>query len=261
MRDSGPIDFAMLRVGFGALLLVVAMLVMGVPMKPRQVASTALLGVLQTTGFVGLMSWAVAVGEAGKSAVLVYTMPFWVIVLGWPFLSERIRGRQWFAVALALAGLVLVLELWRGTAGLAPSLLALGAGAAWALSVIVVKRTQVQGRDALLSLTTWQMVFGFVPLAIAAWAVQERTIEWSGAFVAALAFNAIGGTAIAMLLWLYVLQRLPALVSGFSALIVPIVGVLAAWLQLGERPSLPEAAGMVLILAGLGLLLAAGELT
>jgi drug/metabolite transporter (DMT)-like permease len=127
--------------------------------------------------------------------------------------------------------------------------------------VIVVRRTQVQGRDALLSLTTWQMVFGFVPLAIVAWAVPERTIEWSGAFVGALAFNASGGTAIAMLLWLYVLQRLPALVSGFSALIVPVVGVLAAWLQLGERPSLPEAAGMVLILAGLGLLLAAGELT
>jgi drug/metabolite transporter (DMT)-like permease len=258
MRYAGPMDFAVLRVALGALLLIATMRAMRVPLKPRRITSTALLGALQTTGFIGLMSWAVAIGEAGKSAVLVYTMPFWVIVFGWPFLSERVRGRQWFAVALALAGLVLVLELWRGTAGLAPSLLALGAGAAWALSVIVVKRTQVQGRDALLSLTTWQMLFGFAPLAVAAWAVPERPIEWSGAFVAALTFTAIGGTAIAMLLWLYVLQRLSALVSGFSALTVPIVGVVAAWLQLGERPSLAEAAGMGLILAGLGLLLATG---
>ena len=35
---------------------------------------------------------------------------------------------------------------------------------------------------------------------------------------------------------------------------MPIVGVLAAWLQLGERPSVAEGVGMLLILAALGLL-------
>jgi drug/metabolite transporter (DMT)-like permease len=258
MGYSGPIDFAMWRVGLGALLLVIVLVVLRVPLKPRHIVLTALLGFLQTTGFVGLISWSVAFGEAGKSAVLSYTMPFWVILLGWPFLGERIHGRQWLAVVLALAGLVLVLELGDRTAGLVPSLLALGAGAAWGLSVVVVKRIPVHGREELLSLTTWQMLYGFVPLAIAAWLVPERDIEWSGAFVGALAFNAVGGTAVATLLWLYILQRLPAFVSGFSALIVPVVGVIAAWLQLGEQPSLAEGIGIVLILTGLGLLLLGG---
>jgi len=40
-----------------------------------------------------------------------------------------------------------------------------------------------------------------------------------------------------------------------SSLIVPIVGVLAAWLQLGERPSTPETVGMVLILVALAVLI------
>jgi drug/metabolite transporter (DMT)-like permease len=60
--------------------------------------------------------------------------------------------------------------------------------------------------------------------------------------------------AIATFLWQYILQRLPATISGLNSLIVPVVGVLAAWLQLGERPSLAEGTGIVLILAGLGLL-------
>ena len=98
-------------------------------------------------------------------------------------------------------------------------------------------------RDELLSLTAWQMLYGCIPLIAAAWLVPERPIEWTGAFLAALSFNAVGGMAIATLLWLYILYRLPATISSLSSLIVPIVGVLAAWIQLGERPSLAEGHG------------------
>jgi len=261
LRDSGPIDFAVLRVGLGALVLFVLLPAMRVPIKPRHIGKTVLLGLFQTTGFVGLISWSLALGEAGKSAVLAYTMPFWVIVLGWPFLGERLHGRQWPAVVLALAGLVLVLELWSTEAGLLNSALALAAGASWGISVIIVKKIPIGGREELVSLTAWQMAFGCIPLVAAAALVSERPIEWSGYFIGALAYNAIGGTAFATLLWLYILQRLPATISGLSSLIVPIVGVVAAWLQLGERPNLSEGAGIVLILVALGLLASAGRAT
>jgi drug/metabolite transporter (DMT)-like permease len=98
------------------------------------------------------------------------------------------------------------------------------------------------------------MVFGVVPLVVIGWLTDERPIVWSGYFIGALAYNAVGGMAIAPLLWLYILQRLPATISGLNALAVPIVGVVAAWIQLGERPSLAEGAGMLLILSGLALL-------
>jgi drug/metabolite transporter (DMT)-like permease len=98
------------------------------------------------------------------------------------------------------------------------------------------------------------MVFGMVPLVVIAWLTDERPIVWSGYFIGALAYNAIGGMAVATLLWLYILQRLPATISGLNALAVPIVGVIAAWAQLGERPSAAEGTGMLLILSGLALL-------
>jgi drug/metabolite transporter (DMT)-like permease len=261
LRYSGPIDFAALRVGCGTLLLFLLLLGMRCPLKPRHLGKTAALGLLQTTGFVGLISLALVYGETGKSAVLAYTMPFWVIVLGWPFLDERLRGAQWPAVALALAGLTLVLELWSGGVELVGSLLALAAGALWGASVIIVKRIPVRDRAELLSLTAWQMLFGLVPLAVLALVVPERPIEWNGSFIAALTYNALGGMALATLLWLYILQRLPATVSGLSSLIVPVIGIVAAWLELGERPGLAESIGIVLILIGLGVLLLSGAKT
>src|SRR5882672_6781185 len=244
---SGPLDFAALRGGFGVLLLFGVLIVLRVPLKPRHVGMTIALGLFQTTGFVGLISWSLTAGAAGKSAVLAYTMPFWMIAFGWPFLDERLRGWQWPPVGL-------VLEPWNGDATLTSSVLALAAGASWGVSVIIFKKIPVASRDDLLSVTTWQMFYGVVPLIGAALVVPERPIEWNGTFEVALVFNIVAGMAVATLLWLYILQRLPATISSLSSLVVPIVGVLAAWLQLGERPSAAEGAGMALILAGLALL-------
>lgn len=259
LQYCGPFEFAVLRVGFGALLLFVLLLALGVPLKPRYPGRTLLLGLFQTTGFVGQVSWSVSLGHAGKSAVLVYTMPFWVILLGWPFLGERLRLRQWFAVIAAFIGLLLVLQFWNSNTGLASSVIAIAAGVSWAISVIIVKKIPVNGRNELLSLTTWQMIFGVIPLIVIAALVPEKPIVWNGYLVGAVIYNAVGGTMIAWILWLYILQHLPATVSGLSALVVPIIGVIAAWLQLGEQPNLAEGAGIFLVLVALGWLALAGR--
>ncbi len=254
LQYVGPMDFAALRGVLGAAFLFAVLWALGVPLKPQHVGKTLFLGLFQTAGFVGLISYALDGGAAGKSAVLGYTMPFWVIVFGWPFLPDRLRGWQWAAAGLILFGLVLVLELWAGQADAVSSLLALGAGVSWAISVIIFKRMPVTSRNDLLSVTAWQLAFGMIPLVVIAAFVDERPIVVSGYFVWALLYNAVGGMAIAPLLWLYILQRLPATISGLNALAVPVVGVAAAWIQLGERPSAAEGAGMLLILSGLALL-------
>ena len=254
MRYVGPMDFAALRGVFGTVLLFGLLAVRGIPLRPRHVVPTIFLGLFQTAGFVGLISWALNVGAAGKSAVLGYTMPFWVIVFGWPFLPDRLRGWQWPAAGLILIGLVLVLEFWNSEVNLTSSLLALCAGISWAISVVIFKKIRLEGPADLLSVTAWQMLYGMVPLVIAAFVANEKPIEWSPYFIGALIYNGIGGMALATFLWMYILQRLPATISGLNALTVPIVGVIAAWIQLGERPSSAEGLGMLLILLGLGLL-------
>ncbi|HEX2678382.1 MAG TPA: DMT family transporter, partial [Polyangiales bacterium] len=156
LGHAGPLEFSALRCTLGALVIFAALAIAKVPLTLRHTGMTILLGLFQTSGFVGLVSWSLTLGAAGKNAVLAYTMPFWVIAFGWPFLPDRLRGAQWIAVGLALVGLVLVLELWNHEGGWLSSALALGGGASWGISVVVFKRIPLRNRHELLALTAWQ---------------------------------------------------------------------------------------------------------
>ena len=206
-----------------------------------------LLGVLQTGMFSALIQLALLQGGAGKTSILMYTMPFWVIPLAWAAFGERIRGAQWLALALAATGLLLILEPWNHHAGIVSEVLALASGLCWALATLVAKWIKRDHPMDALPLTAWQMLFGALALCVAAWLVPEKPIEPVPYFYAALAYNAILATALAWFLWLFALQHLSAGVAGLSSLGVPVVGVLAGWLELGEVPGGLELAGMILI--------------
>ena len=251
---SGPFEFAALRTLLGALSLFCVVLLKRKPLRPKKIGWTLLLGLLQSTGFIGFAMWALVKGGAGKTAVLVYTMPFWVLILAWPVLGERVKGMQWVGVGLACAGLLGILTPWRFHGAAISELLAVSAGAVWAASAIVAKLMRRRADFDLLSLTAWQMLLGAVPLiaiALIHWPVH---IQWSPYFIGALIYNAIPGNAIAWLLWLYILRQLSAGLAGLGTLLIPVIGVLASWAQLGEKPGPLEAAGMVLIIAALGLI-------
>lgn len=252
---SGPMDFSLLRNFFGAVTLFIVIALrrdsMGMPPAPGKVM---LLGLLQTTGFVGLIAIALTDGGAGKSAVLAYTMPFWALVFGAWFLGERVQGAQWLAVVLAAAGVVFLIAPWEAGYANVSSLTALLAGLVWGASIIVAKRIPQSQPGALLSITAWQMFLGSIPLAVLAWLVPEQPIEWTPGFIVALVYNAVLGSALAWLLWLYAVRALPAGVAGLASLGAPAVSVLTAWLQLGEIPGTADALGMVLIFAALTVL-------
>jgi len=254
LRDCGPLSFGAMRTFFGALVLLFVLAVRGKRVAPPYPAGVVLLGLLQTTGFIGFMMWALVSGGAGKTAVLVYTMPFWTLLLARLFLRERLRGVQWLAVSVALTGLLLVVNPGQSRGSIVPDLLAVLSGLAWAAAVVVAKRLQSgQGSD-LLALTAWQMLFGSLPLVAAALFEPGTGINWSASFVGALLYNVIPGNALAFLLWLFVVRNLPAGLAGMGTLCTPLFGVFCAWSILGEAPGGIEAAGMLLVGASLLLL-------
>jgi len=225
------------------------------PVRPKAVGLTALLGVLQTAGFLGLMTWALQGEGAGKTAILTYTMPFWLLLMAWVFLGERLKGFQWVAVIVALAGLILVLSPWEMTGGWSP-FMAIGGALCWALSAIVAKLLRKRHEVDLLSLTAWQLFLGSLPLVVVG-AVTWSPPVWSGTFIYGLAFTVLAGNCLAWILWLYILSALPAGTAGLGMLLTPVIGITASWIQLGERPGGMEGAGMLLIVAALLLTVAA----
>ena len=255
MRYADPFTFAAMRTIIGAIFMFALMAALRRPLRPKGFWLTALFGLFQTGGFVGLSMWAVYSGGAGKTSVLVYTMPFWLLLLAWPLLGAPVRGLQWVSVVLALAGLVFVLGPWN-LHGLFSSLLAVGAGLLWALSSVIVKILRKRHEVDPLSLVAWQSLLGSFPLVLVALLTAKAGPTWSLGFIAALAYNVVPANALTWLLWLYVLHTLPIGTAGVSSLAVPVVGVLAAWIQLGERPGALEAVGMGLIVVALAILTA-----
>jgi drug/metabolite transporter (DMT)-like permease len=251
LKYSDPWPFTALRTGLGAVALFAVLVILRKPLRPRYPLLTVLLGLLQTTGMIGLLMWALETGAAGRVSALVYTMPFWALILSWIFLRERIVGLQWLGVFFSLAGLVLVLDPLNLGGTLFSKLVAVGAGISWAASAIVAKRIRRRGPVDVINLSAWQMLFGSIPIIIIALTTSSRPIEWSGGFVAALAYNVIPATAISWVLWLYVLKTLPAGVAGIGTLATPVIGIAAAAIQLGEKVSPLEGVGMGSILAAI----------
>lgn len=246
-------QFGAIRTVGGAFCLFLLIVLLKKPLSIQHIPRLMVLGLLQTSGFTGLIIWALVEGGAGKTAVLTYTMPFWVMVMAWPVLGEKIQGWQWLAVVFSLAGLLLILDPLHLDSELFSMGLALMAGVSWALAVMLAKRLHQRAPELdLLTLTAWQMLFGSIPIAVAALCVEAPPVQWTPYLIGSLIYNAVICNALAWMLWLYALQRLAAGVASMTSLLAPVIGVLAAWVELGERPPLLESVGMMLI--GLALL-------
>jgi drug/metabolite transporter (DMT)-like permease len=241
-----------MRVGIGAAFLFAIVAVRRQPLALSRYRIAALLGTLQVALFVALSHFALLEAGPGKTSVLVFTMPFWMIVFAHFLIGERMRGAQWIAVALAFAGLVLIVSPWNLTS-LHASILSVAAGAVWAISAVFSKKWPTPGADPLV-FTAWQLLFGFAWLTALAFIIPHEPVRWNAEFVAALLFSALIATAIGWWLWMYVLAHTPAGIAGLNALGIPVVAVVSSAIQLGERPPAPELAGMAMIGAALALL-------
>ncbi|OIQ81832.1 putative inner membrane transporter yiJE [mine drainage metagenome] len=257
MADAGPLPFSLLRYAGATALLFALLLQRGESLAPPPLRATALIGLTQTTGFTALAQWALVHGGAGKTALLVYTMPFWTVLLARVFLHERLRGAQWVSLLAAAGGLLLILQPWSAGLQLGSSLLAVGGGISWAAATVLSKRLFARHPVSALRLSAWQMLFGTAFLLPLAWLAPGRGVHWTPDLVGALLYNVVLASGLAWTLWQFVVQRLAAGVAGLSSLAVPLTGVLLAWALLGERPNAFEAAGIVLLGAALALLLRA----
>jgi drug/metabolite transporter (DMT)-like permease len=249
----GPLDLATLRAAIGAVALAPALLWMSKRILPEYPLEALGVGVIQTALFLLLNNWALAQGDAGKTSVLVFTMPFWVLLFAWPMLGERMRGVDWVAVALAGTGLVFILEPFGARTAVLAKVLAVLAGVCWALGVVISKRLQNRHPVDLFNFTFWQMVLGLLPMIVVAAATHSRPIEWTPEFVVLSLLLGIVATAGGWMAWFYVLDRLPAGTTSMASLGIPVVALLGGAIQLGERPTAAEWAGMGLIAIALAL--------
>ena len=206
-----------------------------------------------------LMLFGLMLLPAGRTSILAFTMPLWLVVLSALILGERLNGWRLAGLGVGLIGLaVLIGGEWSALAR-APlgTALVLSAAVCWAIGTVMIKKFRLPMED--VPFVAWQLLLGGLPIVAAAlildrgqWGQWE---QWSAPAWGSVIYNIAIAFVLCHWIWNRLVTTLPAQISGLSTLMIPVVGVFSSMLVLGERPGWPEFSALALISLALTLVL------
>ncbi len=255
LQSIPPVWFAGARMTLGAACLFALLAVLGRLKLPtrRDLPLIFTVGGLQMAAFLVLVNFALLHVGAGRSAVLAYTTPLWVTPAAVLLLGETMTRRKLLGLGLGLGGVAVLFNPsgfdWSSRAALTGNALLLAAAFSWSLAILHVRVHQWDSSP--LQLAPWQMVLAIPPLAVLSWFTEDwSAIAWSGELGVILAYNGPLATAFCFWAVVSVNRALPATTTSLSLLAVPVAGVLASALSLGEPLTPTLIGGLALILGG-----------
>lgn len=257
IRDWTPLFSRGLAGTAAAIILALIALARGEDLRvPRDnIARLAFAAFTNVFAWMGFTSLSVKWLTIGEAALLVYTMPIWAMVFAWPIHGTKPGPRDIAALFLAFSGVVILL----GTHGIELNSdkifgvsFALGAAIFFALGS-VIRRPLALSPTALVA---WQVGLGCFPMAILGLIVERPNL---GALThtssAALIYMTLFPMGLCYLTWFAALRRIPPSTAAMGTLAVPVLGIIAATLILGESLGIREVLSMVLTLSGVFLAL------
>ena len=195
---------------------------------------------------------------ATNATLYLSTSPIFILLIAKVFLGEPIRARQWTGVAISFAGVALIAAHGdpRALASLSfniGDLLAVGSMAMWASYTVLLgrRRDPLDMVQLLLVVCTLGLVTMSPWLAWDLHSASRPALGTTG--LIAVLYSAIGSLLLAYAGWSYVVARIGAARAGATMHLMPAIAVLLSALFLGEYPVWYHLAGIVLILAGVGL--------
>ncbi|WP_420714165.1 EamA family transporter [Gordonia sp. SL306] len=216
-------------------------------------------GILQFSFLFLAMNIGMPTGLA--SLVLQTSAPF-TVLLGVLFLRERMSPLQVIGIAVAVVGMIVIgidraAHSSLGVAAVVPMLLTVLGGLGWAFGNI---GSRLSRPDDALRMTLWMSVVPPIPFLLMSLAFDGPTAgiesmttlgSHSGLLaLAGLAYTVVLGTVVGSGLWTHLMSRYPASRVAPLSLLVPVVGITAAWLFLGETPTVVEIVGAVTVIGG-----------
>lgn len=249
VEDVPPLLFLAMRfvlVAFPAILFV-----------PRPAASwqvVVAVGTFMSLGQFGLLYLALASGmPAGLASLVLQAQVVFTMLLAWAALGERSTSRQLVGAAIGMAGLGIVAWGFGLDSPLVPLLVTVGGAASWAVGNVVARAAKVSSG---LSLVVWSALVVPLPsLALSLLVDGPAEIRSALAGLGATAlvstlYTVVGASLIGYTIFNGLMARHPAGAVVPFILLVPPVGMLSAWLALGEVPNPVEAVGGVLMMVG-----------
>jgi O-acetylserine/cysteine efflux transporter len=262
------VNFVVLKIGLATyppfVLLALRFVLTALPVlfiAPPRIGAWRVIAFGATTflGQFGLLFIALSRGlPAGLAAVVMQSQVLFTVVLAALLLKERLGAKQAAGIAAACSGLIVTATTLNRDAPLAGVVLIVLGGLSWACGNLVARTTPP---GEAFRLVIWG---GLVPIAPAAalafWFEGPARIVFSlthptTAGVAALLYTSVLSTIVAFAGWAHLLRRYPATTITPFALLVPPIGMAAGAVTFSEAFPPARLVGVLLILAGVGLVL------
>jgi drug/metabolite transporter (DMT)-like permease len=219
-------------------------------MSLRDCALTITIGLVQTSAVMGLLFLAMHSISASTAAILLFSNPIWVAVLGRLFLGESLDGRRITGLTFGVIGVASAIGLGPdaliSTKAVGGELIGLASALCWAIATIINKRASLP--LGAWALSFWQMLTGSVVLLALAYAFGERwpgtttPSQWGWFF-----WLAIPASTGSFGLWFVALAKGGATTTSGYLFLAPLFTVILSFFILGTSLSWPQAMGGVLI--------------
>src|ERR1700688_4306898 len=251
LREVSPWSLRFAGSAIGAATLFTAAILTGHKLRvPRgEHVHVMVAGFFNVAAFQILSGFAQLSGATSRAIIITYSMPIWATVMGRLVLSERLNKIGMLAFALCVAGLTtLVWPLFAH--GFPPFVFySLRCALSWAFATVYIQGATVTIEP--LANAAWQLLFGFLFVAAGSFAVEGYPHLWPlhNETLLAILFVGLFGVGLAHFLWWSIVGRLPTATASLGSLLVPVIGVSASMILLGERATTPDIIGFVLIFA------------
>ncbi|MGH7804874.1 MAG: DMT family transporter [Candidatus Binatia bacterium] len=253
-----PLWLAVGRLGLGAICLFALLALTGRLATPtrRDLAIVVSLAVFQAALFLPLANYGLRHVPAGRSAVLAYTTPLWVVPGAVLFLGERLTALKLGGLVSGILGVAVLFNPlaldWSNRDVVLGSGALMLAAMSWSVAMLHIRHHR--WHLSALQLMPWQLTLACLLLVPPALAVDGlHGIEWNATSIGVLLYNGTFATAFCYWAATSISRALPAITSSLSFLAVPAAGIFSSQLVLGERPDFALIAGFALILAGVTL--------
>jgi O-acetylserine/cysteine efflux transporter len=192
----------------------------------------------------------------GLASLVIQTQVFFTIALAMAADGEKVRGFQWAALALATTGIGVIAAHTGGDTSLLGLAMVLLAALSWACGNQVARS---MGRVQMLGVVVWSSAFALPPLLLLSLLLEGPTRMAQGLAAAdagvwlAVVWQALGNTLFGYAAWGWLMARHPAATIAPMALLVPVFGMGASALILGESLPVWKLGAAALVLSGLAL--------
>lgn len=250
-----PLTFLILRCAGVLALLLPVVLVWRAPWPRGMVLHIAVAGLLLQAGYLGGVWCAIKLGmPAGLSALIVGMQPILTAIAA-PLIGERVRPRQWFGLALGLAGVALVVVAKISLAGLSGRAIGFCVLALLSITAGTMYQRRFCPRFDLRTGTVIQFaatIVALLPFAVFLehFDLSLSNVRWTAHFAAALAWSVCALSIGAIFLLFKLISRSEATRVTSLLYLTPPTTAVMAWLAFGEALGAAELAGMAVAVAG-----------